>query len=714
MTDVPKQLVAALTHRYVIERPLGSGGMATVYLARDMKHNRQVAVKVLRAEHAAELGTERFLREIGIVAQLSHPHILSLYDSGEADGLLYFAMPFVEGESLRRRLERETQLPLDEAISITVDIADALHYAHSHGVVHRDVKPGNILLDAGHAVIMDFGIALADRALVGERVTEEGAYLGTPEYMSPEQATGEHELDGRSDMYSLACVLYEMLVGQPPFVGSTARAVIAKHITDPVAPITTVRPEVGVGIERTVNRALSKQPADRFATLADFAEVVAGSAGSDVASLPARSIAVLAFANMSADPDDEYFSDGLSDEIINALTKIEDFNVVSRTSAFAFKGCNEDIRSIGRRLNVRSVLEGSVRRAGSRLRVTAQLINVDDGYHLWSERYDRELEDVFAIQDEIAESVASALEVVLSDEEKRAIQKVPTQHLQAYDYYLRGRQFFYQFRRKSLEFACEMFNEAIAIDPDYALAHAGVADCCSFLYIYWGSNQQDLQRAEAASQRALELDPESAEAHAARGLAVSLSKRYDESEREFKEAIKLNPNLFEPYYFDARAQFQKGEFERAVQLFEQAAKLQDDYQAHFFAAQSYAALHRMDEATATYRRALAAIRRHMELNPDDARAVTMGAVSLCRLGEKREGLEWGQRAVAIDPEDAGVSYNVACLFALEGEPEEAIRYLEEAVRGGFWHREWAERDPDLDSLRDHPKFQAILERQRGS
>ena len=711
--DVPKQLAVALARRYSIERPLGSGGMATVCLAQDIKHNRRVAVKVLRAELAAELGSERFLREIGIVAQLNHPHILSLYDSGDADGLLYFVMPFVEGESLRRRIERENQLPIDEAIRITVDIADALDYAHSHNVVHRDVKPGNILLDAGHAVVADFGIALADSTLVGERVTEEGAYLGTPEYMSPEQATGEHEIDGRSDMYSLACVLYEMLVGQPPFVGSNARAVIAKHLTDPAAPITTVRPEVGPGIERAVSRALSKQPVDRFTTLADFAEAVSGAVESGAASSPTKSIAVLAFANMSADRDDEYFSDGLSDEIINALTKIEDFNVVSRTSAFAFKGRSEDIRTIGRRLNVRSVLEGSVRRVGSRLRVTAQLISVDDGYHLWSERFDRELEDVFAIQDEIAENVASALEVVLSDEEKRALQKVPTQHLQAYDFYLRGRQFFYQFRKKSLEFACDMFRKAIEVDPEYALAHAGVADCCSFLYVYWGSNQEDLRQAEAASQRALELDPESAEAHAARGLAVSLSKRYDESEREFREAIRLNPNLFEPYYFDARAQFQKGEFERAVRLFERAGQVRDDYQAHFFAAQSYAALRRMGEARVTYRKALAAVKRHLDLNPDDARAVTMGAVCLCRLGEKQEGLDWGQRAVAIDPEDAGVSYNVACLFALENEPEEAIRYLEEAVRGGFWHREWAEQDPDLDSLRDHPKYKAILQAQGG-
>jgi TolB-like protein/Tfp pilus assembly protein PilF len=500
-----------------------------------------------------------------------------------------------------------------------------------------------------------------------------------------------------------------MLVGQPPFVGPTARAVIAKHLTDPIPPIATVRPEVGSAIEGAVARALAKEPVDRFTCLADFARALA--AGDDPRDNldSQKSIAVLAFTNMSPDQDDEYFSDGLSDEIINSLTNIGGFNVVSRTSSFAFKGTNLDIRSIGKRLSVDSVLEGSIRRAGNRLRVTAQLINVADGFHLWSDRYDSELEDVFAIQDEIAENVASALEIVLSESERKAIHKVPTDDVQAYEFYLRGRQFFYQFRKKSLLFACEMFGKAIDLDPEYALAHAGVADCCSFLYIYWGSNREHLEQAEAASEKALALDPDSAEAHAARGLAVSLSKRYDEAEHEFTVATRLNPNLFEPYYFNARACFQNGEFERAVQLFERAASIRDDYQAHFFAAQSYAAMGRDSAAALGYRRALDATRRHLDLNPDDARAVTIGAVSLCRLGDKQLGLEWAQRAVAIDPEDAGVSYNVACLFALEGRHAEALGYLEDAVKGGFWHREWADKDPDLDSLRDHPRFKALIQ-----
>jgi serine/threonine-protein kinase len=388
MTDQVSQLNTALAGRYEVESELGTGGMATVYLAEDLKHDRKVAIKVLRPDITAAIGRGRFLREIQIVARLNHPHILPLYDSGEVEGLLLYVMPLVQGESLRERLKRDSVLSIEDAVSVTRDVAEGLAYAHGRGVVHRDIKPGNILIEDEHAMVTDFGIALAVSAAGAERITETGVYLGTPEYMSPEQAAGEKDLDGRSDQYSLACVLYEMLTGQPPFVGPSARAIVARHLTDPAPPLATVRPDVGVGVQEAIARALTKLPVDRFETIEDFVEGLAAEHTSQSPSAP-RSIAVLAFANLST-ADNEYLSDGLSDEIINALTRIEDFRVASRTSAFAFKGTSEDIRSIGRRLNVRSVLEGSVRKAGNRLRVTAQLINVEDGYHLWSERYDRE------------------------------------------------------------------------------------------------------------------------------------------------------------------------------------------------------------------------------------------------------------------------------------------------------------------------------------
>src|SRR2546428_73166 len=389
--------------------------------------------------------------------------------------------------------------------------------------------------------------------------------------MSPEQAAGEPELDGRSDNYSLAAMLYEMLAGRTPFTGPTAQAIIAQCFTQPPPPLRAQR-DVPDWVEQAIVKALAKEPVDRFATVVHFAQALkppgvltrpgAPSVTAGFRAVP-KSIAVLPFLNMSADPENEYFTDGIAEEIINALTKIQALRVASRTSAFAFKGKSEDISEIGRKLKVATVLEGSVRKAGNRLRVTAQLVNVADGYHLWSERYDRQLEDVFAIQDEIAENIVRALRVVLSEEEKRAIEKAPTDNVQAYEYYLRGRQFFHQFRRTGIQYARRMFERAIESDPKYALAYAGVADCCSFLYMYWDGSKANLEMADSASRKALALDPELAEAHASRGFAISLSRQYEEARREVEAAVRLKPKLCDAHYFYARACFHEGSLEGA-------------------------------------------------------------------------------------------------------------------------------------------------------
>ncbi|UCC70998.1 MAG: tetratricopeptide repeat protein [Gemmatimonadota bacterium] len=423
-----------------------------------------------------------------------------------------------------------------------------------------------------------------------------------------------------------------------------------------------------------------------------------------------RSVAVLPFANLCDSPDYEFLSDGLTEEIINALTRIEGLNVVSRTSAFSYKGKNEDVRKIGRELNVEAVLEGSVQAVGNRLRVTTQLVDVAGGFHLWSERFDREMEDVFAIEDEIAENVMRALRIFLREDERRALAKLPTSNVRAYEYYLRGRQFFHQSRRKSLEFAREMFRRAIGADPEYALAYAGVANASALIHMYYPTSEGNLEQADEASLKALQLDPELADAHAARGFALSMLKRFDEAEQEFRTAIGLNPKLFEARYFYARTCFQQGKLQQAAQLFDAASQVREDYQSAFFAAQSHEAVGNKDEAEARYLRALRVAEEHMELNPDDPRAATMRAVALCRLGRQEEGLHWAQQALAIDPHDAGVRYNVACLYALEGEADKAIDCLEEAIGVGFGNRGWIEQDPDLASLRDHPRYHALLER----
>ncbi len=693
-----------------------------VYLAQDLKHGRSVALKVLHPELAASLGSDRFLREIQIAARLQHPHILPLYDSGQIEGgegaqsLLYYVMPFVEGESLRDRLNREKPLPVEEAVRIGRDIAAALDYAHRHGVVHRDIKPENVMLHEGEAMVADFGIAKAVSAAGSESLTQTGLAVGTPAYMSPEQATGEREPDGRSDIYSLGCVLYEMLAGVAPFTGATVQALIMRRFTDPVPSVRVARPTITPDLEQIVARTLAKDPSARFATAS---QVVLALSSPKVATPPEatsvvlvspnkKSIAVLPFADMSPQKDQDYFCEGIAEEIINALSKVEALHVASRSSAFAFKG-HQDVRKVGEQLGAGTVLEGSVRKSGNRLRISAQLINVANGYQLWSDRYDRELEDVFAIQDEIAENIVRALRVVLSEDEKRAIEVAPTADVQAYDYYLRGRQFFHQFRRSGIQFARRMFERAMEIDPKYVRAYAGAADCCSFLYMYWDASRANLEGADAYTRRALELGPAVAEAHASRGLALSLSKRYQEAEQEFETAIGLNPNLFEAHYFYGRALFQQGKFAEAVRYYSEASRVRpEDYQTPILVASSLHRLGRTAEAEAMLRRGVQTAEKHVELNPDDARALCLGAIGYMQLGEPAKALDWAERGLAVDPEDSGVLYNVACVYALSGKTEDALACLDKAVRNGFGHREWLENDSDLDSLRRDSRFEALL------
>jgi len=434
-------------------------------------------------------------------------------------------------------------------------------------------------------------------------------------------------------------------------------------------------------------------------------------AAPELPSIPSaqKSIAVLAFVNMSNDPDNEYFSDGIAEEIINTLTKVKALRVASRTSSFAFKGRNDDIGEIGRKLKVNTVLEGSVRKAGAKLRVTAQLVDAADGYHLWSERYDRQLQDVFEIQDEIAENIVRALRIVLGEDEKRAIETTPTENVQAYEYYLRGRQIHQQMRRTALQYARRMFDRAIEIDPTFARAHAGIADCCSFLYMYWDGSKANLEGADASSRKALQLDPESAEAHTSRALALTLRRRYQEAREEFEAALRLNPMLFEAHYFYARACLTEGKFEEAVSHYRDAWRVRpEDYQAICLSVDALVKLGRREEALDAAQQGLKVADAHLDLNPDDARAWYVSAAPLMRLGQRDQALERARRALAIDPEDAGVLYNVACVYALAGSSEEALDHLDKAIRNGFGHREWVENDSDLDSIRDQPRFQALL------
>jgi serine/threonine protein kinase/Flp pilus assembly protein TadD len=713
-----EQLENALKDRYRIERELGRGGMATVYLAEDFRHGRDVAVKVLHPDTASALGSDRFLREIRLAARLNHPNILPLFDSGEAGGFLYYVMPYIQGESLRERLTRDKQIPLEEGLGIARAVAGALDYAHRNQIVHRDVKPENIMMHEGQPMVMDFGIGKALTAAGADTLTQVGMVVGTPAYVSPEQAAGEIDIDGRSDQYSLGCVIYEMLSGERPFTGPTAQAVLQKRFTEPVPVLSKVIRDLPEEIDSAITRSLAKDPAGRFTTSHEFAKALVVTTITTPVTMTVpegvqavKSIAVLPFTNTSADPENEYFTDGMAEEIINALSKIKSLGVASRTSVFAYKGKTADIREIGKKLEVSAVLEGSVRKMGKKIRVSAQLVSVVNGLQLWSDRYDREIEDVFAIQDEIAQNIVKALRVVLSEDEKKAIEKVSTENVHAYDYYLRGRTYFHQHRRTSMEFARKMFTRAIEVDPNYARAYAGIADCCSILYMYFDARESNLKQADKASQKALDLDADLAEAHSARGLSYSLSKKYLEAQEEFETAMRLDPKLYEAPYFYARACLAQGKPFEAAPLFERAASLRpEDYQAPAFLANAYTAQGRVGEAGKASRRAIKAIEKWLDVNPDDARALNLGATIWSNLGESDKALEWGKRSLQIDPEDPQLLYNVGCVFAVEGMKEDALQCLEQAIDKGYGHREWIEHDSDLNSLRSDQRFQALLER----
>lgn len=424
-----------------------------------------------------------------------------------------------------------------------------------------------------------------------------------------------------------------------------------------------------------------------------------------------RTIAVLPFVNMSGDEENEYFSDGVAEEILNLLTRLPQLSVTSRSSSFAYKGEQINVKKVAEDLNVSTLLEGSVRRAGERVRITAQLIDTATDTHLWSETYDREMKDVFAIQDDIAQSIVKALEVTLTPRDRRALQYVATSDAKAYDYYLRGRKFFYAMTKRAFHHAVKMYRQAIAEDPSYALAYAGIADAHSFLYMYGDSTPANAGKAQEASQRAVELDPDSAEAHASRGIALSISKRYEEAEEQFEKAIALNPKLFEAHYFYARDCYAQGKFEKAAKLFASASEVNpSDYQAPSFEAMALADLGRKEEATAASFRAYVAAEKHLETHPDDARALYLGSSCLVEVGEFDKARIWAERALDTDRGEPAVLYNVACCYALMDEKDRAFELLTEAIDQGFGYRAWLANDNSFDNLHDDPRFQALLDR----
>ncbi len=677
MSSLQQRLETGLRGRYTLERELGQGGMAVVFLANDLRHDRKVALKVLRPDISAEIGAERFLREIKMAAGLTHPHILPVYDSGEADGLLFYVMPNMEGRSLRERLEHERQLPLEEALKITREVAAALDYAHRHHVVHRDIKPENILLHEGAAMVADFGIG---KALSGNgSITQTGMALGTPAYMSPEQGSGESDIDGRSDLYSLGCVLYEMLSGEPPFTGPTAQAIIAKRFVSPIPKVRTTR-DIPEAVDEAVTRALSRTPVDRFPTAAEFAEALRMPQRTPPEfqkSAPApKAIAVLPLANRSADPENEYFSDGMTEEIINALAKVPGLQVASRSSCFAFKGKQVDIREVGEKLGVASVLEGSVRKVGNRIRITAQLISVENGYHLWSETYDRQLEDVFAIQDEISRAIVDALKLRLGSDAGQLV--APTKNLEAYTLYLKGRFFFNKFTNPGLRKGLNLFQQSLLQDPGYARSYAGIADCWCNLADDWVVPDDAYPRAKAAATRALQQDPELAEAITSIGKVLCWYEwDFAGAEQQLRRAVALNSNYAEGHWAFGSVLPTVGKLGEAVEEMRKALTLDPLYPEYS------RWLGRFLLYAGDYPAAIAQTHKTIELNADYFPSyLDIGAACLAQ-GQPEEALEWFRHGQGLDTSVR--SYDAFIVRALAplgrgDEAEEILNRLEEESR----------------------------------
>jgi serine/threonine-protein kinase len=799
---IPERLQASLADRYRIERELGEGGMATVFLAEDLKHRRRVAVKVLKPELGAVLGAERFINEIRTTANLQHPNLLPLFDSGEADGLLFYVMPYVEGETLRHRLKATPQLPVDETVRVISLVAGALDFAHARGVVHRDLKPENILLQAGQPIVADFGIALAVAEAGGERVTQTGLSLGTPHYMSPEQAAGSQTVDARSDQYALAATAYEMLTGEPPHTGPTTPVILARLMTETPRDIRATRPAVPAAVDAAIQRALSKSPADRFPSCGAFAEALGAGATytappaapvveaaqavarpassvrrsgliggvlaiavvaaavfvrdalsskasnvpdrstatpGDSATSAERSLAVLPFTSVGGDTANSYFAAGIADELTSALMQIPGLRLAGRASAARVKEQGGGASEIGAALNVAAVLDGSVRRSGDRIRVSAELTSARDERVLWSKTYERALADVFAVQDEITREIVSALQVQLTSASgaRGMSARGGTKNLEAYDLYLRALPL-YKGRGPGLLQAERYLVDAISRDPGFARAHATLASTLLAQPYFVAVSARDVAaRGRAAATRAIALDDSLADGHQALAHAHAEANEWSAARREYERAIALDPRFVEAHYRMGEMLYRMGLPREALDHFEAANRLDPLYtQNNSYLSLTLAMLGRIDEAIAVAERALPVDPENLVINQWYAhvlefagrreatkaqarRLIALPNVTLVRIGAAagmlgRSGARDEARALLrrIEAAPAGTQErDVGILVARLGlgDLEAAMTALETAVRTDP-HRVAAYGLHGLayDPLRADPRFAAVV------
>ncbi len=739
-------LKAALADRYAIDCELGAGGMATVYLAEDLKHHRKVAIKVLRPELAAALGAERFVREIEIAANLTHPHILPLHDSGEADGFLYYVMPYIEGESLRDRLDREGRLSVEDGIRLTDQVASALSYAHKQGVVHRDIKPENILLAGDQAIVADFGIARAVQAAGGERLTGTGLAIGTPAYMSPEQAMGLAEVDARSDVYALGCVVYEMVGGRTPFEGNTLHALLAKHAAGTVPALRTRDPKIPVCVERAVQKALAKSPEDRFPTPSAFAKAltthtavspapgtrrpvpwqrlvigfgvglgllaaVAGGwyltgagGGTEINGL---SIAVLPFETLGQEKATT-FTDGVHADVLTRLSSVSDLSVTSRTSVMRYRTSVKTLPTIARELGVTWVLRGEVQETGNEVQVSARLVNARTDRQVWAKSYRRELtaENLFQIQSEVTKQIALSLEMQLSPEEEQQVERMPTQNLDAYRLYVQGRGLLDQRTEDGMRRALEYFRQAIARDSSYALAWAGLADALWLLEDYgYAEPGSLLPRAGDAVGRALALDPDLAEAHAALGMLHYRNREGSDAIRELELAVDLRASYADAYSWLRWVHSLVGHPNEVLEMAKRGVEL-DPLSPENLSGLSMAYLIHGDGE-----RAVEEARRAREIQPDFATTHLYEAVALYHLGRMAEAKSILQD-LTVPWAGSGPFATLALAHVATGDTARAremldrLREFDEPFEVGVVHAALGEEEMAFEAFQEVDRWEA--------